>query len=138
MSKRTVSVTLPHRQPEELLRLAQRIMEKSATNEEVSPIAQSDLAELELLATEAETNRTRSIHLREESEKDMQAARIALGIEKGQTASNPNTLTYLVSKMRDVLLAHYRGKEEQLSEYGFKVVTNSFSPKGRSIKIVKE
>ncbi|MEO6884470.1 MAG: hypothetical protein ABI199_10670 [Bacteroidia bacterium] len=66
----------------------------------------------------------------------MQVARAAMGTEKGQTSSTPNTISYLVSKMRDVLIATYRGREEQLSQYGFNVVVNAYVPKGKGNKSV--
>ncbi|MEO7089081.1 MAG: hypothetical protein ABIZ51_09840 [Bacteroidia bacterium] len=136
MGKRTVRVKVPSNKPGDLLRLAQRILEKSTIDGLKCPIATTDLASMQSLTDSALLSRTHSIELREESENEMQAARVAMGIEKGQTNSTPNTLNYLIAKMRDVLMATYRGREEELSEYGFSVVTGSYVPKSKGKKSI--
>ncbi|MEO6883661.1 MAG: hypothetical protein ABI199_06530 [Bacteroidia bacterium] len=136
MGKRTVRVKVPSHRPGDLLRLAQRILEKSTTDGVGCPIAPADLANIQSLTDSAVIARNHSIELREESEGEMQVARSAMGIEKGQTNSTPNTINYLIAKIRDVLMVTYRGREEQLSQYGFNVVVNAYVPKSKENKSI--
>jgi len=54
-----------------------------------------------------------------------QERNLALGIQKGQKSYTPDTVLFIVKKVRDFLLGHFRGLEKKLGEYGFEVNQNS-------------
>ena len=81
---------------------------------------------LQTALTKAAADRLESQKLKESAEKKMESSYVALGIAKGQSLSVKDTAYYAIKGIRDGLLKTFKGNEEGLSEYGFKIkVTTS-------------
>lgn len=122
MARKTVAVEIPIDKVDEFITLCERVIEKHEDDVKNSPLEDAEIKALKKMVTDAKKSRKKSQKLRDESEKEMQQARIFLGIDKGQTSQTPGTGYFLVTKFRDELLPKNKGKEEALSEWGFKVV----------------
>ena len=52
-----------------------------------------------------------------------------LGLSNGQTVRTDGTGLFLVTKVRDLLLAEYKGGEKQMEGFGFPVVITTAAPR---------
>lgn len=125
MARKTVRTEIPRSKPEDLLSLGDRIVEKHLELGAESPLKDANIVQLTASLTDAKGKRKESKKLKETSEKLMEASNVSLGTHKGQTSDTPGTALFHIVGCRDALLSHFRGNEEALSEFGFKVVVDS-------------
>ncbi|MBK7872230.1 MAG: hypothetical protein IPJ74_16925 [Saprospiraceae bacterium] len=124
--KGKVQVIIP-KNADELIALAKKVMEKhymdgggSLLNDLPWEVLNNRLYEAEMKLEEArKANR--------DKEKATQTRNIALGIDKGQSSKTPNTVKYIVKSVRDLLLGTFRGREQELGDWGFEVNRNTSS-----------
>jgi len=75
------------------------------------------LEKCQTLVTEAE--KANKLAHRKNRERDL-----AFGKAADQYMDTPGHLLFYIGSMRDILLGHYKGRERELSRYGFKVSTH--------------
>jgi hypothetical protein len=125
MARRTVKVEIPSGSPEKLLKLAESIIKKYNDDGAASPLAPIDMPKFINKEQVARQKREESEEHDALKQAAMQLSKIALGIAKGQTSTTPDTVYHILLEIRDQLLVTYNGKEEQMEEYGFKVVIST-------------
>jgi hypothetical protein len=111
----------------------QKEHQKQGNNSPLKNNPQINMNQFEQHRSEADSLRADSEDLREQSEAKMQQANSIYGRAKGQNINTPDTLYNSVDIIKDILLLVYKGNEEKLSEWGFKVVIGQAkSPKPRA------
>ena len=127
MARKNVKVEIPVNKIEALMTLLNGVSKKHIALGTDSPIQHIDMADFDSKLKEAEGKRTSSKELRAQSEALMEAANSLLGLGIDQSSTSPGTLYYYLTSIRDLLLVIYKGNEEQLSTWGFNVVSSSSS-----------
>ena len=125
MARKTVRVDVPNGKPEELSKLAGKIVTKHTDDGQTSPLDNGKMAKLASAVTLADEKNASANKLDAQAQTERQLRDRALGIDKGQTYDTPDTVLNLVSNARDRLLNVYEGNEEKLGEYGFNVVVGT-------------
>ncbi len=123
MTRKTVRVEVPTHKPDQFISLAESINSKHESLGEASPLV--SLNKMDVFSGklgEGKQLRDESKELKRSSESKMEQAKLNLGLATGQTSATPDTVYNLMLRVRDLLLVTYRGNEEKLSEWGFKVV----------------
>lgn len=120
----TVRVDLPITEPEKMINIVDDVIQRHNDLAPNSPldVPETDMAALAVLQATHIAKRKEAKKLDGESQAFMDEARIALGTGKDQTARTKETVYYIITSIRDKLLAVHRNHEEQLSNYGFNVV----------------
>lgn len=121
--RRNVRIDIPRDNPEKLLELAGAIISKDTDLGVASPlVGQVDVAGLTVLVTDTYTLFEEwEDNVREAQSLNNQAS-VLLGYAEVQNSLTPNTMYYDICTVRDFLLNHYMGAEEQLTPWGFEVV----------------
>ncbi len=118
--KGAAQIIIP-RNADALIALAKKVMEKHYMDGEASLLKDLAWDVLNNRLYEAEMKLEEARKANRDKEKATQMRNIALGIDKGQTSKTPNTVKYIVKAIRDVLLGTYRGREQELGDWGFEV-----------------
>lgn len=124
--KGAVQVIIP-RNANELIALAKKVMEKHYLDGGASLLKDLPLDVLNNKLYEAETKQEEARKANRDKEKATQMRNIALGLDQGQTSKTPNTVKYIVKSVRDLLLGTFRGREQELGDWGFEVNRNTSS-----------
>jgi hypothetical protein len=90
-----------------------------------SPINPKDIAALKAIQASAQPDRTLIKNLQPQIDAAVQRSETALGLANGQGVRTEGTGLFLVTKVRDVLLAQYKGQEKQMEGFGYTVVMGS-------------
>lgn len=125
--KGRVQVEIP-RSPEKLIKLGKAIVKKHEEDASSSIIASFDLDALKTCVTDAELLNSQAASANRNKGKATEARNLALGIAKGQNSKTMGTAAYIVRSIRDILLGMYRGREQQLGDWGFEVNFNATHP----------
>lgn len=125
MARKTVRVDLPTGKPDDMIKLAQDIHGKHVAAGADSPLETAKMDKLNVALTPANAKHQSAKDLDAQAQTLRQDRDTLLGIADGQTAETPDTILNLLTYSRDALLLKYRGSEETLSQYGFKVVVGS-------------
>ena len=130
--KRNVNFNIPYKNAQGLLDLSAAIISKHTTDG-VGSILTAPLFDM----ADFEAKLNNAVQLREDADAkdaDSQAknelARNTCGYGEGQNSQTPNTLYWFFTQVRDLLLLVHEGNEEQLSTWGFNVVTSESSSPG--------
>ena len=123
--KTTYSVPVP-RKPTELIDLGIALVEQNS-KQKPQILSQSDIALLSEKCKDIIAKRKLAKELLDESVRLSRAADSILGIDKAQNARSENTVLFLVTKMKTILLGNYRNDETMLRQYGFKVSRTNVS-----------
>lgn len=137
MARKTVRIDLPLGNPDELIQLAQKIVEKHAELAENSPIhALKDLnmAEFGAGATEAGSQRQVAKEAERTAQESNGRAASLLGTAPGQTQETKGTLLFGITRIRDLLGAVNKGNEEALTSWGFEVTIGQAKAPTRKLK----
>ncbi|MFN7119470.1 MAG: hypothetical protein ACK4TA_21930 [Saprospiraceae bacterium] len=113
------------RNADKLITLAKNVMRKHYNDGEASPLKAIDWNMLSTKLYEAEMKLQEARRVNREKEKEIQARNRALGIDRGQDSKTINTVLYIVKSVRDLLLGHFRSREQELGDWGFEVNFNS-------------
>jgi len=124
--KKTVSVIIP-RNARRLLIMAKRVIAKHNADGVDTLLDEFDMVDFANKVEYAEEQNALSEELFFRRKDAFQARDLALGYARKQRSTNPGTLLYYVSSIRDVLLGYKRGSEMELGLWGFHVV-NTPSP----------
>jgi hypothetical protein len=126
--RRNVRVTIP-RKPEDMIALANNILEQHTELDVDTPLTPAlvDMTTFEALVGEAETLLDEWNTARGQAQAFHGQAIVILGYGANQTSYTEGTIYYDICAIRDRLLQHHQGTEEDLSEYGFDVVISSSS-----------
>ena len=122
--RRNVSVEIPLKSPEALLKLCDDIFQQH-TDDGVSSVLLNgpvDMVEFDAKRTEAKTLIGEHDDLMDSKQSKNNQALNILGYGEGQTSLTEGTVYFFHCAIRDFLLNKYEGTEEQLSEWGFDVV----------------
>lgn len=122
MGNKNLRVVVP-RNSQKLIRLITQVLEKHAADGAKSPLSGLDMKAFSAQARIASTAFDKSEKLRKESEKAIEERNVALGIVRGQRITE-GTALYFVTSVRDMLLGLYKGREHQLTDWGFEVNTS--------------
>ena len=124
--KRTVTVDIPTDSPETFIQLCKDIIEQNTALGAASPlVGKIDMAAYAGNVTAAETDFNTAATQRGIKEaKHGEALKVA-GYGEGQSSETPGTLYYIITGMRDLLLVAYHHNPEELSLWGFDVVTSA-------------
>lgn len=125
--KGAVQIIIPTN-ADQLIALAKKVMQKHYEDGASSPLNSLDWNVLNTRLYEAEMKLEEGRKLSRDKETATQARNLALGIEKGQNSKTPNTVQYLVKSVRDTLLGIFRGREQELGNWGFEVNTSANPP----------
>lgn len=130
--RRYVNFNVPYNSPEGLLDLGAAIISKHTTDGAGSILTAPlfDMADFEAKVNQARTLRDDALAKDQTSQAAYELARNLCGYGEGQTSETPDTLYYLITQVRDLLLVAYDGNEEQLSTFGFNVVVSTSSSSG--------
>lgn len=130
--RRHVAFNVPNKSAEGLLDLGAAIISKHNTDGagSIFTAALFDMADFEAKVNEARTLRDDALAKDQTSQASYELARNLCGYGEGQTSETPDTLYYLVTQVRDLLLVAYDGNEEQLSTFGFNVVVSTSTSSG--------
>jgi hypothetical protein len=127
MAKKTYWVIMP-RNPDEAIRLAQKIMAKHEKDGEASRLRDLDLQTARRKLKTADEENTQSKEFHQKGEACTGNRDIALGTNN---PLQPGTVMHFNSSARDVLLGDFKGNERALAEWGFEVVAAT-RPTGES------
>ena len=125
MSRRTVKIELPTGKPDEFIKLCQDILAKDTADGEASVLDEDMVAQLTAATTPAATKNQSAKQKDAEAQLLRQDRDTLLGLADGQTAETPDTALNAVAYLRDQLELKYRGSEETLGLYGFKVIVGT-------------
>lgn len=130
--RRNVNFNTPYRSPEGLLDLGAAIISKHATDGAGTILTAPlfDMTDFEAKVNQARTLRDDALAKDQTSQAAYELARNLCGYGEGQTSETPDTLYFLITQVRDLLLVAYDGNEEQLSTFGFNVVVSSSTSSG--------
>ncbi len=129
MAKKNVRVEIPKAKPDKLIELAKLVSAKHVLDGVASPLNGLDMATFNTNLTEAEQKNAKAKQLAKDSEEAFEDRDIALGIGEDQTSTTPGTVYSSLTAVRDTLLGKFKGKDQKLGEWGFKVDTSSPGPK---------
>jgi len=137
MPRISVRVDVPTN-PDDLNSLVGKIVaQDTALNAETpgsSPLNPKDVAALKAIQTAVQPDRDLIAKLQPQIDAAVQRSETALGLADGQGVRTDGTGLFLVTKIRDVLLAQYKGQEKQLEEFGYNVVITSVATAQRAAK----
>lgn len=118
-------IEVPASKPEVLLQLSKEVLAEHVALGAGSPLDPANVAKLQSAVSLADSNNTDAKQHAAQASSAFQSRDVALGIADGQTVTTPDTVLFHVTGMRDALLTAYRGNEEKLGEFGFKVVVGT-------------
>ncbi|MDX1943497.1 MAG: hypothetical protein SFU99_23220 [Saprospiraceae bacterium] len=124
--KGVAQIIIP-RNADALIALAKKVMEKHYMDGGASLLNDLPWDVLNNRLYEAEMKLEEARKANRDKEKATQTRNIALGIDKGQSSKTPNTVKYIVKSVRDLLLGTFRGREQELGDWGFEVNRNTSS-----------
>jgi hypothetical protein len=122
MAKRNVKVKLERTNPSKMAVQNDRIISKHEELGENSPIRNIDMDTYKADNQKIKDHLKSWADYREKAEIEREKAARLLGIDKGQSINTPGTTYNTTAHIRDILLAYYKGTEEELSNWGFDVV----------------
>jgi hypothetical protein len=96
--------------------------EMNAATPGSSPISAKDITALKAVLASAKPDRDLIKKLQPQVESAEQRSLNTLGLSQGQTVRTDGTGLFLVTKVRDRLLAEYKGNEKELEGFGYPVV----------------
>lgn len=134
MSRIIVKVEIPRDSPDDLLKLSSEVEQNHLKLGEASPLNGLDMKTFTAKLKSAEENRKEAKRLHAKAELLNEQALLDLGIAKSQNSKTPDTLYNTLTRVRDILLGVNRGREENLNEWGYKVVNSVV----RTKKVTKE
>jgi hypothetical protein len=109
-------VVIP-KNPDELIALAKNIVAKHTADGAGSPLGGLNMADMGTKTTTADTQHSTATQLYRNAETAMQNRNLALGTEN----ATQGTVAYYARSVRDVLLGLYKGNEQRLGDWGFRV-----------------
>lgn len=102
--------------PDKLIQLSQTVLAKHRDMGAASPLGGLKIAEWTANSTLADTENKNAAQLRRNAEKATQARDNAISDN-----TNPLGVEFNVKSARDILMALYKGREQQLGDWGFDV-----------------
>ncbi len=134
MARKTVRVDLPVSNPDNMLQLCRGIITQHAKAGESSPIKALESIEdgiriddLETMLSETEEKRAQAKELEARAQALNGEVAQLIGFAQGQTSRTKSTLYSSAVRIRDFLLSLYRGNENALEVWGFKVTIGTAS-----------
>ncbi len=122
MARRPARVVIPGN-ADALIALAQKVYAKSQSDPD-SPLKALDMAMLNSQAQAAQDQNERAKQLARDAELATSARDNALG----ETRASPDTVLFLLTQARDLLLAMNKDDPRRLGDYGFDVVESNPKP----------
>lgn len=132
MSQSTVKVEIPVGSPDSMITLADDVEAHHIELAGDSPLKGLNMDSLTANVKIAREYRDKAKKLHQEAESYNQKAALALGIDPTQNSNTPGTVYNLLASIRDTLLGLYRGQEEQLGLWGYKIVRGTVSHSKKS------
>lgn len=102
--------------PDKLIQLSQTVLDKHVAVGAASPLGGLKITEWTANSTLADTQNKSAAQLRRDAEKATQARDNAISDN-----TNPLGVEFNVKSARDILMALYKGREQQLGDWGFDV-----------------
>jgi len=124
-ARRNVRIDMPTDKPEDMVLLAEAIIEEHTDLGAASPLVGNvDMTAFETLTTDTRQLLNEWEDAKNEAQSKLNEALGIIGYAEGQTSSTAGTLYFDICSVRDRLLDVHQGNEEALSEYGFDVVVS--------------
>jgi len=137
MPRITVKVDVPTN-PDDLTNLIGKIVAQdtamNTSSPGSSPLNHKDVAALKAIQASAQPDRALIKNLQPQIDAAVQRSETTLGLADGQTVRTEGTGLFLVTKIRDLLLAQYKGQEKQMEGFGFPVAMSSAATPQRASK----
>ena len=128
MPRITVKVDVPTN-PDDLTGLIGKIIAQDAALNQAtpgsSPINPKDITALKAIQASAQPDRDLIAKLQPQIDAAVQRSTNTLGLGKGQSVRTEGTGLFLVTKIRDSLLAEYKGEEKEMEGFGYTVAMGS-------------
>ena len=134
MARRTVKVEIPEGKPEDLISLAKSITERYTQDVQNNPLRLLPMEEFVHKQVAASEKRKEAKRLLDQGQSSLSEAEKIMGISAGQSRQTEGTLLYHLTAIRDQLLLAFRGNEEKLRDYGFKVTVSEAKAPNRKNK----
>ena len=131
MPRSTIKVVIP-KNPDDLIGLAEKIIDKHTADGAASVIPNDIATELGTLTTEAKTLNELQKNLYRDAENSIEQRNLALGKDPTQDSRTANTVLFYIVSARDVLGGLYRNNLRNLGHWGFKVN----SPKNINLVVI--
>lgn len=131
MARVDVRVNMPDHNTEETLDLGYLVNGKHVQDGETSILKTLPNLDMDKFLTDLDS--AKSLHaeaeaLHREAQEKMQQADKLLGYEQGMTSRTEGTIYNALARIRDFLLAVFKGSEESLGAWGFDVVLGGSTP----------
>jgi hypothetical protein len=137
MPRITVKVDVPT-SPDDLADLIGKIIAQdtamNASSPGSSPLNPKDVTALKAIQASVQPDRALIKNLQPQIDAAVQRSETNLGLANGQTVRTEGTGLFLVTKLRDVLLAEYKGQEKQMEGFGYNVAMGSAATPQRAAK----
>ena len=138
MAKTTIRVELPTSSPDLLVALLETLLtehdKREAETPGSSPLKAEDIVKLRPIVTGAKADRLKAKNLTAQAAALTEESNKALGLAAGQNQRVENTGLYYAAQLRDSLLVTYRGRENAMEPFGYKVVLGSAAAPKRKPK----
>jgi hypothetical protein len=138
MSKVAVRVKMPSGSADKLIDLCSHIEKQHTTLGSASPASFLEMDDLGKKIESVKDLRKKAQELHREAEKLNQQANLILGISKTQSSTSEGTLLNIATRIRNILLGIYRGREENLNLWGYNVVSERVVMRKRKTKEAEE
>ena len=129
MSKKNIRIKIPWGKPDALLALAEKVETQYLNGGDKNAMGNIDMETFIATLERARETRYAAIKMHASAKAMMQESLSLLGIDKGQTKRDFGTIYQLLTMIRDQLLVSFFNHEEKLTEYGFKPVISTSTPR---------
>jgi len=128
MAKNNIRIKIP-RNIEKLEKLMDDILVKHVADGAASPL--NNVIGANMLANFAviKADISRLIQMRKDVETLTEKVQLAMGIRRGQKLNERNSIRFIVTSVRDILMGNYLGQEQSLGDWGFEVNYSPRKPK---------
>lgn len=130
MARKVVRIEIPTSRPDDLLTLFEAALAKHKALGQNSPLTGIDMVLFEQVVTQVRPLRDLAKDFERQAQVKFEQAANLMGVGMGQSSHTAGTLYFDLLRIRDLLLAMFRGHENELETWGFSVVTGTAaSPK---------
>lgn len=131
MARVIVKVGIPRRNPDEMITLTNKLLERHNQMGDKSPLRDLGLDQIQVKLKTAKEKRDEARMLHKKAEMLNQEAELDLGIADFQNSTTAGTIYNALTRSRDILLGIHKGQEENLNDWGFEVASTTVRMKKR-------
>jgi len=128
MAKNNIRIKVP-RNIEKLEKLMDDILVKHVADGAASPLNNVIGANILTDFAVIKADIARLIQMRKDAETLTEKVQLAMGLRRGQKLNERNSIRFIVTSVRDILMGNYLGQEQSLGDWGFEVNSSPRKPK---------